>query len=143
MTFDIVVIPLDLKRTVALERFEFTVELVHVSEIHKWIHQTLQTITSPRFNKLVIWILHMGYPQWGLLCSVDVDGWKEVDASLSALAGRHPDFRVVFRGDFAGDFNVIRHLIESDYLPRTSLRGSVMFEQAPNVENRFWKFGFP
>ena len=84
----------------------------------------------------------MTYP-WGLIFSMSVDGWKAVDASLNALAERNPDLRVVLRGDFAGNYNVIRELFESDYLPRTSLRGFVKFEQVPSVENRFSKFGVP
>ena len=80
----------------------------------------------------------MLYP-WGLLYSMSVEGWKAVDASLNVLAGRNPDFRVVFRGDFAGDFYAIRQCVESDYLPIASLKGFVEFEQVSNVENRLLK----
>jgi len=62
---------------------------------------------------------------------------------LNVLARRNPDFRVVFRGDFAEDHSMTRRLIESDYLPLASLKGLVMFERARILENRFWKLAFP
>ena len=124
--------PLDLKRSAVLERFEFAVALHTVSKIHGWLDKTLRTITSPLFNELVIWILEV-LRLWGPPELMNVDGWKAVDASLNVLAGRNPDFRVVFRGDFTGDIRVIRRRVESDYLPLASLKGFLKFEQVPNV----------
>jgi len=72
---------------------------------------------------------------------MSIGGWKAVDALLDVLAGRNPDFRVVFRGDFAGDYHAIRQHIEIDYLPLSSLGGFVEFEQVSNVENRLFKSG--
>lgn len=87
-----------------LERIELNIGLQIVSRVHEWVHQTLRTVTSPMFNELVIWTPRLMYP-WGLPYSMRVDEvgcWKAVDESLSVLAGRNPDFRVVFRGDFGG-----------------------------------------
>jgi len=78
---------------------------------------------------------------WGLAGLVSVDGWKAVDGSLNVLAGRNPDFMVVFRGDFAEDYSIIRRLVKSESLPLASLKGLVIFERAPRVENRRWKLG--
>ena len=88
------------------------------------------------FNEFVIWFLHMTH-SWGLPYSMTAEGWKEVDASLNVLAERNPDFRVVFKGDY----DVIRGLIEEDYLPVASSKGFVVFDRAPKVENRFLKLG--
>lgn len=126
-------LPLDLKRSVVLERFEFAVRWPEVSTVPGWIHQTLRTITSPLFNELVIWILHVTHP-WGPPQLMNSNGWKVVDASLVVLAGRNPDFRVVVRGGFAGGNRVVRQRIESDYLPLASLNGILKFEQVPNVQ---------
>ena len=82
----------------------------------------------------------MSFP-WSLLYSMSADGWKAVDVLLSVLAGRHPDFRVVFRGDFAGDYHGIRQHIESAYLPLASMGGFLEFEQVSNAENRLLKSG--
>jgi len=67
------------------------------------------------------------------------NGWKAVDASLNVLAGRNPDFRVVFRGYFMEDCDVIRRCFESDYLPLAWPKGFVTFEQVFNAENRLWE----
>jgi len=76
---------------------------------------------------------------WNLLNLMSVDGWKAVDASLNILAGRNTDFRVVFRGDFGGDYGVIGQYIESNCLPLASLKGFVKLEQVLNVQNRIFK----
>jgi len=120
-----------------LENFQFAIEPYGLLQVHEWVHQTLRTITSPVFNELVIWFLHMTH-SWNLLNMMSVDGWKAVDASLNTLAGRNPDFRVVFRGDFEGDYGVIHQSIESNYLPLASLKGFVKFEQVLNVEDRLF-----
>ena len=134
-------IPLDLKRSVVLERFEFIIELYNTSQVDEWAHQTLRTITSPLFNELVIRFVHTADP-WGPPCSVS-GGWGAVDVSLNVLAERNPDFRVVFRGDFVGNCDVVRQHIESDYFPLASSKGFVTYEQVPNVEDRFRKLGIP
>jgi len=69
------------------------------------------------------------------------DGWKAVDASLSVLAGRNPNFRVVFKGDFGGEYGVIRHVVKSDYVPLASSKGVVVFEQADDEEDRLLELG--
>ena len=68
-----------------------------------------------------------------------VDGWKALDASLNVLAERNPDFRVVFRGDFARNSRFALQRVRSDCLPLASLMNLVEFEQVSNVENRLWK----
>ena len=57
-----------------------------------------------------------------------------MDALLNALAGRNPDFRVVFRGDFAGSNCAIRQRVEGSYLLLASLGGFLKFEQVPDVK---------
>ena len=144
------VTPLDLKRSAVLERFEFTVEMYSISRVHEWIQQTLQTITSPLFSELVIWILHVQYP-WSLEASMSAESWKAVDLWLNVLAERNPSFGVVFRGDFGGDFwgdssggfDAVRQHIEGICLPLASSKNLVKFEFVSNVENRFWKLGVP
>ena len=72
---------------------------------------------------------------------MSVEGWKAVDASLNVLARRNPDFRVVFRGDFAGGFDAIRQRVESDYLPLASQGGFLEFERVSNAKNRLLRSG--
>ena len=141
-----VAVPLDLKRNVVLERFEFITKLSNLWQIHGWIYKTLRTITAAPFNEFVVWILNLVYP-WSLRYTMSDDGWRAVDALLNVLAERNPDFRVVFRGDFdsfrygvRGVHDTIRWLIE-DHLPLVSSKGLVRFEQVPHTENRFWKSG--
>ena len=136
-----IAVPLDLKRCVALERFEFTVELQSVSEVHDWILQTVRTITSPLFNEFVIWILRTTFHRWGQLWSLSKEGLKAVDASLNVIAGRNPNFRLVFQGDFSGEYGVIRHVVGIDYLPLASSKGYMMFEQAEDEESPLFKSG--
>lgn len=129
----------------ALERFEFTVELYNISRVHEWIHRTVRTITSPLFNELVIWILHMTHCR-SLVSAMNADGWKAMDASLGVLAERNPGFGVTFRGNLIGirgrgNFDASRRHIESDCLPLTSLKGFVKFESVSDAENRFQKMG--
>ena len=131
-------LPLDLKRSIVLERFEFAVTSHGFWKVHGWIHKTLRTITSPLFNELVIWILDVLRP-WGPLQLTSFDGWKTVDASLNVLAGLNPDFRVVFRGDFAG---LNRQRIDNDHLPLASLKGFLKFEQVPNVRFTLYSRAF-
>jgi len=62
-----IVNPLDLRRNMVLERFEFTIGATNLSLVHEWIYQTLQTITSPLFNEFVIWLLGSEVPLFGCL----------------------------------------------------------------------------
>jgi len=73
--------------------------------------------------------------------------WGDVDALLSVLAERNPDFRVVFRGEFdafgcsiGGERDRVDSVVK-DCLPLVSSQGLVIFEQVPHVENRFRKSG--
>ena len=68
-------------------------------------------------------------------------GWKAVDASLIVLAGRNPNFRVVFKGYFGGDFNYLHRVVTSLYFPLASSKGIVVLKQAFNVENRLLELG--
>ena len=80
-----------------LERFEFTIQLSNLWQIHGWVHQTLRTVTSAPFNEFVVWILNTAQ-LWSLRRPMSVDGWKPVDALLIVLAERNPRFRAVFKG---------------------------------------------
>jgi len=120
---------------VVLERFELDASFTSLWQIHGWIYRTLQTINSPAFNEFVIWLPDEVIP-WN---SMKGDGWSVVDALLNVLAGRNPDFRVVFRGCFYsffnGDFDGVRSFITS-YLPLMSSNRMVEFEYA-RVGSRF------
>jgi len=122
---------LDLGRNVALERFELSVMLTDISLVHGWVHRTLQTITSPVFNKFVVWVLGAKSP-WSRM---DHDGWKAIDALLDGLAKRNPDFRVVFITVGLGDWRSM-----PSYLPLVWSKRLVKFS-SPRVENRFRKLG--
>ena len=105
--------------------------------------QTVRTITSPLFNEFVIWFLRTSrtaHPR-GLLWSMSQDGLKAVDASLNVIARRNPDFRLVFKGDFAGEYGVNRHVVGAHYLPLASSKGYIMLEQADIEENPLFKSG--
>ena len=129
----------------ALKRFEFNAKLSELWQLPGWIHDTLRTITSTRFEEFVIWVLdevaHMRsphYPPSGV-------GWEGVDTLLNALTERNPDFRIMFKGDFdsfrcgmEGEYSTARRLIEGR-LPLLSSKGLVKFEPVRQVENRFWK----
>ena len=135
-------IPLNLERSVILEWLELGVELDRLSQVHGWVHQTLQTITSPLFKEFGISILNTSHTS--LQYPVNPDGWMAVDASLDALVERNPDFRVVLQADFSsschavGDESVIRKFVET-YLPLVLSKGFVKFEHVPYAENQFWK----
>ena len=122
-----------------LERFELDTSLTSLWQIHGWIHRTLQTITSPTFKELVIWLPDEVIP-WN---PTKGDGWKAVDESLNVLAKRNPNFRVVFKGCFYsffnGDLDGVRSFIMS-YLPLFSLNHFVKFEYA-RVGSRFGRLG--
>lgn len=121
-----------------LERFEFNIHLSSLSLVHGWIYWTLRTITSPLFNEFMIWVLGEVHP-WS---PMNTNGWKAVDVLLNVLAGRNPDFRVVFKGDiytFRDGHGGICSFIEG-YLPLVSAKGLVRFQYAPHVENPFRKF---
>jgi len=124
--------PLDLGRNVVLESVEFTIVTADLSLAHRWIYQTLQTITSPLFNEFVIWILGWGAP-WSLVSDDAYDGWMAVDALLVALAKRNPDFRVAFRRHGSCSFI-------ASYLPLVWSKGLVQF-RCPRAENQFEKLG--
>jgi len=141
-----IAIALDLQQNEALERFEVTVQLSSLCQIHQRLHQTLQTITSAPFKEFVVWILNTARP-WSLRHPMSADGWGTMDASLNILGERNPKFRVVFKGDFdsfrcgtRGEHDTIRWLIES-HLPLVSSKGLVKFEQVRHAENRFWRSG--
>ena len=128
-----------------LEKFEFTLQLYSISQVHEWIHQTLRTITSPLFNEFVIWILHMTY-RWDLLSAMNADGWNVLDASLGALAERNPDFRVVFRGDctlFRCGLSPVHdrtHSFFEKFLPVVASKDFAKFECVPHhVSNPCWE----
>ena len=139
----VIVIPLDLRQNVVLERFEFNVSLSILPRMEEWIYWTLQSITSSLFKEFVIWVLTEGY-LWG---PVNGDGWKAVDALLNTLAERNPNFRVVIKGCFysflhgvRGGFEGVRSLVEGS-LPLALSNGLVKFECVPRAENRFRKLG--
>ena len=127
---------MDLERNVVLERFDLNIQLYSLSQVHKWVYQTLRTINSPLFNELTFSILPTMFP-WDLSYPVgadSVDGWKAVDMLLNAIAERNPSFRIVFRGGaspqrraFGKDHGAVRGFIES-YLPLVSSKGLVKSE---------------
>ena len=123
--------PLDLKQNVVLERFELSAKITNLSLAHRWIHQTLQSITSPVFNEFVIWVLDFGYP----VSPMNGDGWRAVDALLVCLAERNPGLRVLFMG--SGHWSVI-----TSRLPLAESKGLFRFGSRL-VENRFRRFGLP
>ena len=116
-------------------------------ELGGWILRSLRTITSTLFEEFVIWIVDTVYPCTSRYRRLSSDNWKNVDALLSILAERNPDFRVVFRGDFDAFGCSIggRHdrvgLVVRDCLPLVLSKGLVRFEQVPHAENRFRKSG--
>ena len=112
-----------------LERFEFTINVTHLSQVDGWIYGALRTITSPLFKEFAIWFLGAGVP-WR---PMNVDGWKAVDALLVVLAKRNTDFRVVFIGQ--GDWSFI-----ASYFPLVWSRGLLHFQYS-HEENRFKKLG--
>ena len=118
VTVETTVNPLDLRRNVVLERFEFTVATTDLSLVHEWVYRTLQTVISPPFNEFVIWLLGSEVP-W---TPMNGDGWKVVDALLIALAKRNPGFRIVFR--WHGDESFI-----TSYLPLVRSKGLVLLIQ--------------
>ena len=128
-------IPLDLEQNVVLERLELDAQLYSLSQVHQWVLQTLQTITSPLFNEFTFSIQTTFMWNWPCPFSVDsADGWKAVDASLNALAERNPGFRITIRGDSSSlrrgigeQYDAVRRFIES-YLPLVSSKGSARFE---------------
>jgi len=137
------VIPLDLKRNVVLESFEFNISLNSVSLVHEWVYQTLRTITSPAFNEFVIWILDSGFSQ----AQMNRDGWAAVDALLKSMVERNPNFMVVFRGGFhsfrdnaLGDSDGARSFV-AIYFPLVLSSRRVKFECVPRVGNRFERLG--
>jgi len=113
-----------------------------------WILQTLRTITSTRFNELVIWVSDVWIPWFLGYPLLSDDRWGGVDALLNALAECNPDFRVVFRGDLdsfhcsKGHNDDAGSLVEA-HLPLFSSKGLVKFEQVPRVENGVRKLGGP
>jgi len=126
------VTPLDLKQNVVLERFELSAKETNLPLAHGWIYKTLQSITSPVFNKLVFWILGSEYPV--APDPINGDGWKSVDALLVSLANRNPGLSILFMGSVHGSV-IVR------YLPLTRSMG--LFKFGPRVENRFRRFGLP
>jgi len=122
---------LDLKQSVVLERFEFSVAITDLSLAHGWIHQILESLTSPVFNEFVIWVLGEWYPT----TTIDGDDWKAVDASLVSLAERNPGLRLVLTGN--GDSSPI-----PSYLPLAT-SGGLIRTGSTHGENRFKKFGMP
>ena len=115
-----------------LERFELTVvSLPHISLVPGWVYRTFQTITSPAFNKFVIWLLDARTP-W---TQVNHGAWKPVDALLCVLARRNPNFRVEFVVTRPGGWTFM-----GNYLPLVRSAGLIDFS-SPRVENRFEKMG--
>ena len=123
-----------------LERFQLNIQSSYLPAALDWIDRTLRTITSPTFNEFVIRGLY-GWSPWSPKIT---DGWGAVDAALSVLAERNPDFRVVFRTVFSGAPNniqpvrgVVRRFV-AGHLPLVSSMGLVKFEHVGGVENRCW-----
>jgi len=120
---------------VALERFEFSIEMASLSFVQEWVYWTLRSIKSPVFNEFVIWVLNSPGMQRRLL---DYDCWKAVDTLLEVLAKRNPDFRVVIMK--SGDWWTF-----TTFLPLARSNGLITFRSPlhqGNVENRFSKLGF-
>jgi len=115
-----------------LERFELTVvSLPYMSLVHGWVYRTFQTISSPAFNKFVVWLLDATTP-W---TQTNHDAWKPVDTLLCVLAERNPDFRVEFIVTRPGGWTFM-----GSYLPLARSAGLIDFS-SPRVENRFKKWG--
>ena len=113
-----------------LERFELTVvSLAHILLVHGWVYRTLQTITSPVFNKFVVWLLD-GRTPW---TQMNNSAWKPVDELLCILAERNPDFWVEFMVARPDGWVLMR-----SYLPLVRSVGLIEFS-SPRVENRFKK----
>jgi len=138
------VLALDLSRTVVLERFQLNIALSNLSDVFEWICRLLRTITSPVFNEFVI----KGLYGWDLWNPKNINGWNVVDELLSALAEGNPDFRVVFKSVFLrspdggrSTFDEVRSLVAS-HLPLVSLKGLVKFEHVPDAEERSWELRY-
>lgn len=113
-----------------LETFELAVvSLPHISLVHEWVCQTLQTMTSPVFNKFVIWPLDARTP-W---TQMNRGAWKPVDALLCVLAECNLDFRVEFMVARPNSWMLL-----GSYLPLVRSVGLIDFS-SPSVENRFKK----
>lgn len=123
---------LDLGKNTVLETFELTItSFADISLVHGWIYRTLQTITSPTFNKLVFWVLDTRSP-W---TRMDHDGWNAVDVLLGVLAERNPEFRAAFIVARPGGWIVV-----PGFLPLARSKGLIEFS-SPRVENRFRNLG--
>ena len=127
-----------------LERFQLNIRLSYLSVTLDWIDRTLRTITSPEFNEFVI----RGLYRWETWNPRIADGWEAVDAVLSVLAERNPDFRVVFRTVFPGSpdnnqpvCDVVRRFV-AGHLPLVSSKGLVKFEHVCGAENRCWELRY-
>ena len=136
--------PLDLSKNVMLERFKLIIDLTRLPIGRGWVCRMLQTVTSPAFNELVIWSLY----GWRLWDQQSTGSWEDLDALLSVLAERNPDFRVVFRAvppqspqsphDIWHTCEEVRSLTTS-CLPLASLMGLLKFEHAHDAEDIDWK----
>jgi len=135
---------LDLSQKEVLERFQLNIQLSHLPGALDWIDRTLRTITSPVFNEFVIRGLY-GWETWSPRIT---DGWEAVDAALSVLAERNPDFKVVYRTVFPGfphytqpTYDEVRWFVTS-HLPLASSKGLVKLEHVRGVENRCWELRY-
>ena len=122
-----------------LQRFEFNVSFYDISLVHRWIYQTLQTITSPVFNEFVFWMLDTG----SLMGQMDRNGWTAVNGLLVTIAQRNPNFRVVFKGSYWSFMDGLltddgARAFLSEYLLITLLSW-VRFEFVVRKQNRFGK----
>jgi len=124
-----------------LEKFELIIDLARLPIGRRWACRTLQTVTSPAFNEFVIRSLH-GWRPWDQQSTC---GWEDLDASLSVLAERNPDFRVVFRAVPPQSPHDIWHTCEevrsltASCLPLASSMGLLKFEHAHDAEDIDWK----
>ena len=121
--------PLDLKRSVVLERFELSITRTGLPLAYGWIYEILQSITSPVFDEFVIWVLDVRYPP----APMNDNDWKAVDELLVFLAERNPGIRLVLTGD--GDWSSI-----ASSFPLSTSEG-LLRTRSTRVENRFKKFG--
>ena len=124
-----------------LERFQLNIDLPCLPIGRKWICQTLQTITSPTFNEFVVRSLY-GWRPWDQQSTYC---WEDLDASLSVLAERNPDFRVVLRAvppqsphTIWRTYDEVRSLTTS-CLPLASSMGLLKFEHVHDAEDMHWK----
>ena len=121
-------IPLDLKKNVVLERFEFNTMMSNLSLVHRWIYDTLRSITSPVFKEFVIWILNSGCP----VTPMDIGDWRDVDRLLISMATGNPGLRVELMG--YGDWSFI-----TNYLPLAMSTGMITSGSPVEEENLFSK----